>query len=51
MLDDSQLAGLQAAVDLSVERHRAAEVAASLVSRTEEGARQLVGAGPHLAGW
>jgi hypothetical protein len=45
VLDDPQLAGLQAAVDLSVERHRAAEVAASLTARTEEAARQLVSAG------
>ena len=45
VLDDPQLAGLQAAVDLSVERHRAAEVAASLTARTEEAARRLVGAG------
>ena len=45
VLDDPQLAGLQAAVDLSVEGHRAAEVTAILIARTEEAARQLVGAG------
>jgi len=45
VLDDPQLAGLQAAVDLGLERHRAAEVAASLTTRTEETARELVNAG------
>ena len=44
-LDDPQLAGLLAAVDLGLERHRAAEVTASLTVRTEEAARQLVSAG------
>ena len=45
VLDDPQLAGLQASVDLIIGRHRAAEVAASLAARTKEVARQLVGAG------
>ena len=45
VFDDPRLAGMQAAVDLSIERHRAAEVAASLTARTEEAARRLVGAG------
>ena len=45
VFDDPRLAGMQAAVDLSIERHRAAEVAASLTARTEGAARQLVSAG------
>ena len=45
VLEDPRLAGLQAAVDLSIERRRAAEVTANLTARTEEAARQLVGAG------